>query len=212
MTDQTTPAAGIENVGRGTLFALVTIPVAIALFAIVAGVFNLIVGIAAVVVPSIASWLYTKGAGTPPTRAAWTPFIVINAIAIVLGIAAGFVAGTYAGFQRVGGDGGIFAPAFATTLHNQFTNGFENILLPLIVGLVVGAAAIAGVLRGQRLNGRSQPASNGLTPHQTETLAGDAGPTAASTPTAPSAPSAPLANEPSPGIMLNGKPLDPKKK
>lgn len=203
MTDQTTaPAAPIENVGRGLTFALIAIPAAIILFAIVAGLFQIISGIVAIVVPYIASWLYLKGAGAPLTRAAWGPFIGISAAAIVLGTISGIVAATYAGYL---GNGGLFSPAFLRTVGNQFTSGMGDNALPILLGLGLGAVGIASVLRGPRTR-----VAAGTTPVAAPpaTTAPDA-----AAPAAPAIPPVPpAANQPSPGVMLNGKPIDPKQK
>jgi len=200
MTDQTSaPTAPIENVGRGATFALLAIPAAIIVFAIIAGIFQIISGIVAVVVPYIASWLYTKGAGAPLSRAGWGPFIGITAVAILLGTFTGIVAATYASYL---GNGGFFSAAFLRTLGNQFTTNIGDDVLPILIGLALGAVGIAGVLRGPR-NRVTAPVANPYTP-----TAPDA--TAPATPIAPPAP--PAANQPSPGVMLNGKPVDPKQK
>ncbi len=192
MTDTTAPA---ENVGRGTTFALLAIPAAIIIFAIVAGLFQLISGIAAIVIPYIAVWLYQKGAGAPLSRAGWGPFVAVSAIAIVLGTVSGIVAATYAGYL---GKGGIFSSAFLRTLINQFTVNLGDNVLPLLIGLGLGAVGIASVIRGPR--GRAA---------QIETPTATDAPAPAAP---PAAPVPPAANQPSPGVMLNGKPVDPNAK
>ena len=203
MTDQTsTPTAPIENVGRGATFALLAIPAAIILFAIIAGIFQIISGIVAVVVPYIASWLYTKGAGASVSRAGWGPFIGITAVAIVLGTFTGIVAATYASYL---GNGGFFSAAFLRTLGTQFTTNFGDNVLPILIGLVLGAVGIAGVLRGPR-NRVAAPAANPYTPPAPDATE----PAAPIAPPAP--PTPPAANRPSPGVVLNGKPVDPKQK
>lgn len=194
MTDKTlTPAESTENVGRGATFALAAIPAAIIIFAIIGGLFQLISGIVAIVVPYIAAWLYQKGAGTPLTRKGWGPFVAVTAVAIMVGTLTGIIAATYAGFL---GKSGLFSSAFLRTLLGQFTTNFGDNILPILIGLGLGAAGIVSVLRGPRT--RVAP----VTP------APDAAAPAA--PAAPPVPPAP--NQPSPGIVLNGKPIDPQQK
>lgn len=214
MTDQTTPTAPVENVRRGALVALLTIPLSILAFAVISGFFGLISGFTAIVIPVVASWLYTKGAGAPLTRAGWAPFIGISAVSVVLGVASGIIASAYYGYERVGGDGGILAPAFWTSVRNLFSSGFENFLLPVIFGLGLGAAMIFSVIRGPRAGGRAG-AGNRLTPAQVDSITDAQTPVTpqpSTTPPATPPAAAPIANKPSPGIMLNGEPLDPKNK
>ena len=183
---------------RGLVYALLVIPASIIAFAIIGGVFQLITGFVAIIVPPLASWLFTKGAGTPVTREARVPYILISAVAIILGLFTGIAAATYARFLSVAGEGGPFGGAYLRTLGSQFTTGFEDNLIPIIFGLGLGAVAIFSVLRGPR----PAPTGAGAVP---ETVAPAA-------PATPATPTAPTANTPSPGVMLNGKPLDPTQK
>lgn len=198
-----TPNTPTENVGRGSLFALGAIPIAMIAFGLLGALLGGIGGIAAIVIAPIAGWLYAKGAGAPLTRKGWGPFIGISAAGVVLGTATGIVAATYNGFSSVGGDGGLFGSAFATTLRNQLTTNFENLAFPLVIGLGLGAAGIVSTLRGNaRLGNRVAPAA--VSP---------VAPNAAAPAAPPAAPLPPVApNTPSPGVILNGKPLDPDKK
>ena len=183
---------------RGLAFTLLVIPASILAFGIVGGLFQAITGFVAIIVPPIAAWLFLKGAGTPVAREARAPFILITAAAIVLGLFTGIAASTYARFLSVAGEGGPFGSAYLRTLGTQFTTGFEDTLVPIIFGLGLGAVAIFSVLRGPR------PGAAGTAP------AAAAPAPAATLP--PAAPTIPAANTPSPGIILNGKPLDPKQK
>ncbi len=201
MTEQNT--APFENVGRGAAAALLVIPAAIIVFVAVAMFFNTISGFAAIVIPPMAAWLYAKGAGAQLTRAGWGPFVAVSVAAVLIGIFSGIVAGTYAGFTKVGGNGGLFGAPFLHTLSNQFTSGIGDAIIPILFGLALGAVAIVSVLRAPRTRVGAPPA----TPVP-------ATPTAATPPVTPPAPPAPplAPNQPSPGILLNGKPLDPDKK
>ena len=215
MTDSTVqPAAANEpaaheNVQRGALFTLGAIPIGIAAFALVAGLFGFITGIIAIVIPYVASWLYTKGAGAPLTRKGWLPWIAITAVAVVVGTFSGIVAGAYNAYQSVGGSG--LTPAFWTSVGNQFTRNGVDTLFALVIGIGLGLVGIVSVLRGGRGFGARN--ANRLTPAQTDAIAPDAPASATPPPAAPPAAAPPVApNQPSPGVMLNGKPVDPDKK
>jgi hypothetical protein len=204
VTDQTAiQPAPAENVSRGATFALLAIPAAIIVFAVIAGVFQIISGIVAIVVPYIAAWLYKKGAGAPLSRAGWAPFIGVSVVAIVVGTFTGIAAATYAVFL---GDGGPFSPAFLRALGAQFSNG--DSLLPILIGLGLGTAGIVAVIRGPRtrVTPGAAPVASSVAPATT------AVPDAA-TPVMPATPAIPPApNQPSPGVILNGKPVDPGQK
>lgn len=205
MTDQTTaPAAPAENVGRGTAFALLAIPAAILVFIIVGGVLQFIfAGIASIVVPYIAISLYTRGAGAPISRRGWGPFIAVAGAAVVIGTFTGIIALAYA---RYLGHDGIFSGPFLRTVGNQIASA--DGVISLVIGLGIGAAAIVSAIRGPRSRvAAGAPVAPGA-PAAPEAAAPAAAPVAP--PAAPPAPPAP--NQPSPGVLLNGKPIDPKQK
>jgi cation transport ATPase len=198
MTDDSTLPA--ENVGRGTSFSLLSILAGIALFAIVAAIFSFVdsylvfvAGIAAYVVPFIGAWLYVKGAGAPLARGRLA-FTVVSVIAIAVSAFTGILVSTFISYTRVGGDGGMFSSVFWTTMRNQFANNFENVGIPVIIGLGLGIFGLVAVLRGGTLGRKTAPVP-------AESAAPDL---ESSVP--------PVPNAPSPGVILNGKPLDPGKK
>jgi hypothetical protein len=188
MTDVNTPAVR-ENVSRGLLFAAAAIPLAILGFALIAGLLGGIGGFIAVAVPLVAARLYATGAGAPLGRAGLGPFVVIAAVAVVLGVATGVLASAYNSFTSVGGDGGLANPAYWTTVRHTFSD--LDAAFPVLIGLVLGLAGIVVTVRS------ALGAARATAP-------------ALATPAAPPAP--PAANAPSPGIILNGEPLDPDKK
>ena len=184
----------VENVGRGTTFALLAIPASLILFAIVGGLLGIVTGLAAIIVPYIAAWLYAKGAGAPISKAGWGPFIAISVVAVILGTVVGVIGGFYNSFTRVGGDGGLLGGAFWTTVRLQLTDNVDSNFFPIFVGLALGGAGIIAVLRGRQAKPTGR--APGVPAKRT---------------VPPAAPTAPLQNKPSPGIILNGKPLDPDK-
>lgn len=206
VTDQTQTPAPVENVSRGAALAVLSIPAAIILFIIAGGVLQLaFAAIASILVPYIALTLYQRGAGAPLSRKGWGPFIAVAAVAVIVGTFTGIIALAWALYL---GDGGILSESFLRTLGNQI--GSTDGLLALVLGLGIGAAAILGAVRGPRTKTAAEPA-------QAPAPDASAVPAVpASAPTAPVAPPAvaapPVANQPSPGVMLNGKPVDPNKR
>ena len=187
-------AGPTENVTRGILVTLLVIPLA-ALAGILIGMVGLIEGLAAIIVGPAAGWLYAKGAGAPLSRRGWIPFLAISAVGVVVATLVGIVASAFRVFQSVSGDGGLLGSAFRTTVTNVFTSG--NATFPLLIGLGLGLVGVFGALRQRSTpSGRIPPAS----------MPG-ADAAAPATPPAPAAPLPP--NTPSPGIILNGEPLDP---
>jgi hypothetical protein len=142
MTIETAPT---ENVARGAVFTLAAIPAGMAAFALTAYVFDVASGIAAIAIPTVAAWLYAKGAGASLSKKGWAPFISITAIAVVIGVATGVVAGAFYAFSKVGGDGGLLSPAFITTVANRFTSGEATVTI--LLGLALGIGGIVGVVR-----------------------------------------------------------------
>lgn len=209
-----TPAgpAADENVQRGTLFALAAIPISIAAFAFIGGLTGFITGILAILIPYITAFFYSKGAGAPLTRKGWGPFIGVAGAAVVLGTFSGVVGGVYSAYQAVGGSGGIFASAFWRTVGNQFTINLADNFFAILIGIGLGAAGIVSVIR----NGGKMPSRGAGNPAQS-TMPGQAANPVAPTGAAPAQPSTPAAppappvapNQPSPGVMLNGKPIEP---
>lgn len=149
MTETTVPQP-TENVARGLLFSLGSIVVGIAGFIILSGVIGIygtVTGVVAIAIPLASAWLYTKGAGTP-VKEGRGPWIAITAVAVVLGAITSLLAGAFSSFNRVGGDGGFFAPAFWRTVGNLAAN--PDFLIPIVITLAAGAFGIYLGLRGPR--------------------------------------------------------------
>jgi hypothetical protein len=179
---------------RGILVTLLVIPLA-ALAGILIGAVGLVEGLAAIIVGPAAGWLYAKGAGAPLSRRGWIPFLAISVVGVGVAILAGIVASAFRAFQAVSGDGGLLGPAFRTTLTTVFTSG--NATLPVLIGVGLGLVGVFGALRSRTTpTGRISPESMAARD--------DAAPV---TPAPPAAPLPP--NTPSPGVILNGEPLDP---
>lgn len=186
MTETSTPTAADkpENVGRGTLFALATIPIAFIVFGIFGYLqfYPFIVGIAT---PFVAAWLYRLGSGGKLTRSGWVPFIVISLVSVALGGLAGVIGAAY----KVFGSGGQFGNAILVQLRNfNPANGGGGFFL--LLGVVLGVIGIFVALRQANATPAQQIA---------QTTAQWTPPPA--DPAAPPPPAAPTAT-------LNGEPLD----
>lgn len=211
VTDQTQTPAPVENVSRGAALALLAIPAAIILFIIAGGVLRLsFAAIASILVPYIALTLYQRGAGAPLSRKGWGPFIGVAAVAVIVGTFTGIIALAWAFYL---GDGGILSESFLRTLSNQI--GSTDGLFALVLGLGIGAAAILGAVRGPRTKTAAEPEQTPApdAPAAAVPAVPGAAPVAPVAPTTPPVVAAPpVANQPSPGVMLNGKPVDPKQR
>ena len=198
----------VENVGRGLLFSVGAIVVAIVGYIILSGIIGIygyVTGIVAIAIPLVGAWLYTKGAGAPP-KAGRMPWIGIMIAAIIVGALTVLVASGWYSFSRFG-KGGITSPAFWTTVGRSA--GEIDVILPVIIMLAAGGFGIYAALRKKPTPGAVQaPAASPF-----GTAAPDAAPAA---PIAPPAPGTPFANTPvpppaapTPGVVLNGEPVDP---
>ena len=202
-------SSAVENVQRGLLFSLGSIAAAIVGYAIlsgVIGVYGYVTGIVAIAIPLLGGWLYTKGAGAPP-KAGHMPWIGIMVAAIIVGALTVIVASGWYTFSQVG-NGGITSPAFWTTVARSA--GQPDVLLPVAITLAAGGFGIYAALR-QKPAKAAVPAASPFgtaTPEAAAPNAAPFAPPAAGTPVAtPPVAAPPVA--PSPGVVLNGEPVDP---
>jgi hypothetical protein len=196
MTDSA-PAQPAENVGLGTALALVSIPIGMLIFGL-AGAVGYFLFIVPIVIPAIAHWLYGRGAGAPLTRRGWVPFIAVSVVAVFLGVLTGLLVSA---FTATGSNLARFLPVVGTTLRYQITEQGLWVLL----AIAIGVAGIVGVIRGPRPPRGSAPQVADGSPISTDASAAVTG-----RPESPAqAPGATQpAQTPSPGVILNGKPLD----
>jgi hypothetical protein len=180
------------------LFTLLAIPLAIVVFAIVGTWGTYFVFIVSLFVPASAAFLYRAGSGGRLEKGR-PQFILVSIVAVVIGVATGIVATAFGRFSAVGGDGGLFGSVFQSTLLRSL--GTEEFLAQALVGLGLGIAGVFGALRSAKTlqDAATAPVI------ATDLPAGTAAP---GTPIAPPAVTPPIA-KPSPGIILNGEPLDP---
>lgn len=218
MTDPTNPtpdaapaSTPTENVSTGLMFSALAIVAAIAgfwLLAGVIGVYGYITGVVAAVIPFLGLWLYTKGAGADP-KAGRGPWIGIMVVAILVGAVTIVIASAWARFSRVGGDGGLFAPAFWRTVSNSL--GDADVLVPVVIALGAGAFGIYAALRDRaRRAAGATAASPYAAPASAQAASPFDAPPAVGTPVPPPAPGTPMTpGATSPGTVLNGEPVDP---
>ena len=197
----------VENVQRGLLFSLGAIVLAIVGYIILSGIIGIygyVTGIVAIAIPLIGGWLYTKGAGTAP-KAGRMPWIGIMIAAIIVGALTIVVASGWYIYSQVG-KGGIFSSAFWTTVARSA--GEMDVILPVVIALAAGGFGIYAALRQKPAVAQAPAASPfGATREATAP---------ASAPIVPPAPGTPVAAPPvappaaaSPGVVLNGEPVDP---
>jgi hypothetical protein len=197
-----------ENVQRGLLFSLGAIVLAIVGYIILSGVIGIygyVTGIVAIAIPLVGGWLYTKGAGTAP-KAGRMPWIGVMIAAIILGALTVVVASGWFLFSQYG-KGGILSPAFWSTVARSA--GEMDVLLPVIITLAAGGFGIYAALRQKPAVAQAPAASpfGATTPDATAPASAPIAPPAPGTPVA-APPVAPPA-APSPGVVLNGEPVDP---
>lgn len=203
----------VENVRRGLLFSAGSIVVAIVGYGILSGVigiFGYVTGIVAIAIPLVGAWLYTKGAGTA-VKAGRLPWIGVQAVAIIVGALTVVVASAWYGFSRVGGDGGIFSSAFWRTVANSA--GREDVIIPVVITLAAGGFGIYAALRQKKVVAPAAPVASPFGSTAPAFPVDATAPVAGSV--APPAPGTPITPPPaatSPGVVLNGEPVDPDKK
>ena len=223
-----TAAQPVENVSRGIIFSLIAIPISIAAAALFGGLFGIASGIVTLIIAYLAGWLFSKGSGGPfegrmVGPAGRLPYIIIASAAVLLGAITSIIASVYSAFTSVNGPGGLLGAPFATTLGRALRDP-ENFFFPMALCLVFGLVGIVSVVRGPRKPAatvqQAQPVQTGTFPAADQTVT----PPPVMPTTAPVAPNAPVTppaaplnqtpaglNQPSPGIILNGKPIDPSK-
>ena len=197
MTDPTAETP-VENVSKGTLFSLLAIPLAIVVFAIIGTWGTYFVFIVSVFVPASAAFLYRAGSGGRLEQGR-PQFFLVSIIAVVVGVATGLVATAFGRYLAVGGDGGLLGPLFRSTFIRSI--GTEEFIMQGLVGLGLGVVGMFSALRSVKALQSAVTAPV----IATDLPAGTAAP---GTPITPPAVTPPI-TKPSPGIILNGKPLDP---
>lgn len=199
-------ALPIERVQRGLLFSLGAIVVAIVGYIILSGiigVFGYVTGIVAIAIPLAGAWLYAKGAGAPP-KAGRMPWIGIMIAAVIIGAITVVVASGWYSFSRVG-KGGVLSPAFWSTVGRAMGEG--EVIIAVVITLAAGGFGIYAALRNKTAKGVQAPAASPFgtaIPDATAPIAPPAPGTPMATP-----PIAPPPAAPSPGVVLNGEPVDP---
>lgn len=144
-------ARPIENVARGTIFALVAIPVGVALWVIIWS-FGFIASIVGFAVAWLAVTLYRFGAGGVISRTGAVRVIAVTVITMLLAIFGGLVSDVAIGLGeawQLSPVSVIFEPGF-WDFFSLYINDFEvqKSLLPSVgIGLLFAAIGCFGTLR-----------------------------------------------------------------
>jgi len=154
----------VENVPRGTIFALLTIPVGVALWLVIWN-FGFVASIVAFAVAFLATFLYRFGAGTIASTAGAVRVVVITIVTLLIALVAGFAWDIAAFYQDQGGipwTDAIFLPFFWQDVFGWMFDGSNA--LTLLAALAFGALGSFATLRGvlQQARAQRQAAEAGL--------------------------------------------------
>ena len=215
----------IENVQRGTVFALIAIPVGIVVWVILWS-FGFIASIVGFGVAWLALFLYRFGSGGIVSRTGAIRVTLITIGTLIVAIYAGLVADGVTGFGQVSGLGPIeslTSPEFWSLFNGLLSEPevWADILPSVGLALLFGALGCFSLLRGAFMTSRVtaaeaadaavapvEPANPFELPPTQQAPAADApAPPAAPTPAAQT----PAAQTPAtpPPTMLNGEPYNP---
>lgn len=147
--ESTTSVRPPENIGRGTLVALITVPLGIAVWV---GVWMLgfIASIVAFGVALVALWLYRLGSGGRLGRIGATIVLLITLVTLALAFFAGLVADGLAQVAELTGASWtelIVNPAFWDVMFLYFTTGWGDFGMSLLLAAGFGALGSFAVLR-----------------------------------------------------------------
>lgn len=183
--EPTTPTTPIENVPRGTIFALVIIPAGIIVWCILWQL-GFIASIVAFGVALGAMWLYRFGAGGRISRTGAVRVTVITVVTLVLSFFAGLVTSFAIHFHLNPVDA-LTSPRLLPTLMTQITSG--GVGVSLLIAAVFGVLGCFSVLRTawvQTSNANAAGAAFGQPGAQPYTIQAPS-----TTPTVPESPASP---------------------
>ncbi|MBH0023191.1 hypothetical protein [Salinibacterium sp. SWN248] len=208
MTEVLDPAPRPYSFGRGVAFALLAIPLAVAVTTVLASLgFGFASAFAAVGMLAVFA-LFTFGSRRKAiSGAGFALSALIGAIAVTLGFISGYLAAVYRSFISAGDKGGLFGSVFARRVELQLSNSILEVLIPAL--LVIVFSVILVVSAGRSALATRREAADVQPP---DTWNGSSAPDAHAAAPADAPASATPRN--SPGILLNGEPLvnQPEKK
>jgi hypothetical protein len=151
MTNAAQPTAPVEDINRGTLLALVAIPVGIIAFVIIWNL-GFIASIVTLGVAYLAIFLYQRGSGGTIGRAGAVRVAIITIVTICLSIFAGIVSSVAIGFGEAAGISPFaaiadpqFGTIFSATMADTEVQG--ELVKSVLIALAFGALGCFFVLR-----------------------------------------------------------------
>lgn len=146
----TPSAAPVEDVNRGTVVALLTIPAGVIVWTLVWSI-GFIASIITFGVAILATFLYRLGSGGTISRAGAIRITIITLVTVALSIIAGLVADVAIGISQVANVSPIEAlsnPAFGEVFATYLSTGGGNLYFSLIIAVVFGILGCFSILRG----------------------------------------------------------------
>jgi hypothetical protein len=144
------PQAPIEDVNRGTVVALLTIPAGVIVWTLVWSI-GVVASIVTFGVAILATFLYRLGSGGVIGRAGAIRITAITLVTVVLSIIAGLVADVAIGIGQVAGISPIEAlthPGFGDVFGLYLSSGDGGLYLSLGIAVLFGILGCFSVLRG----------------------------------------------------------------
>lgn len=137
------PSGSSENVGRGTLFALLAIVVGIVLLTLLTSI-GFVAAITGFAVAFSAVWLYRRGSGGVISRTgAWIVTLIV-VVSLLLGYWVSMVVEYARGLTHLGNIG---LPGFWPAFFHDFPANFQNDLLYFVLTLAFGLLGSFRILR-----------------------------------------------------------------
>lgn len=143
------PAAPVEDVNRGTVVALLALPVGVIVWVLI-WTLGFIASIVTFAVAYLAMFLYKLGSGGTIGRAGAVRVTIITLVTLAASIIAGLVADVAVGLGRVTNTGPVEAlshPQFGEIFNTYVTDPDGGLLLSLGLAIVFGILGCFGVLR-----------------------------------------------------------------
>lgn len=145
------PTAPIENVNRGTLFALGALPLGVIAWVLLQQLgFVFIFAALGYGIAWAALFLYQKGSGGGISRTGAFRVAIVTLLALgasAFGGLVGTAALNFSKFRHVSPIEALSSPAFGDFFNDYLANSVENYIIPILIGVVVGILSLFGLLR-----------------------------------------------------------------
>lgn len=144
-------SAPIENVNRGTLFALLAVPLGVIAWVLLQQLgFVFIYAALGYGIAWATLFFYLKGAGGPITRVGAVRVTIVTLLALGVSVFAGLASTALLNFTRfrhVSLVEAMSSPEFGDFFGDYLANSVELYILPILIGVVVGIFSLFGLLR-----------------------------------------------------------------